>query len=61
MSCLAPTGVKFLLEDEAVQVGGSNHSHATQVRTSTQLDAAACGGWTPGASGGRPAASTHCR
>jgi len=25
-------GVKFLLEDEAVQVGGSNHSHGTQAR-----------------------------
>ena len=25
-------GVKNLLEDEAVTVGGSNHSHATQVR-----------------------------
>ena len=24
-------GVKNLLEDEAVTVGGSNHSHATQV------------------------------
>lgn len=24
------TGVKNLLEDEAVVVGGSNHSHATQ-------------------------------
>lgn len=30
--CVPPSpGVKFLLEDEAVQVGGSNHSHATQV------------------------------
>ena len=26
-------GVKCLLEDEAVQVGGSNHSHATKVCT----------------------------
>lgn len=25
-----PAGVKNLLEDEAVVVGGSNHSHATQ-------------------------------
>lgn len=27
-----PAGVKCLLEDEAVTVGGTNHSHATQAR-----------------------------
>ena len=27
---MAPTGVKNLLEEEAIRVGGSNHSHATQ-------------------------------
>ncbi len=27
---VAPAGVKFLLEEDAVMVGGSNHSHATQ-------------------------------
>jgi len=29
------TGVKCLLEEEAVRIGGSNHSHATQVRAAT--------------------------
>jgi len=28
--CIIGIGVKNLLEDEAVVVGGSNHSHATQ-------------------------------
>lgn len=28
--CTPPAGVKNLLEEEAVVVGGSNHSHATQ-------------------------------
>lgn len=30
MLCTLAVGVKNLLEDEAVVVGGSNHSHATQ-------------------------------
>ena len=34
---LCPAGVKFLLEEDAVVVGGTNHSHATQVRYGTVL------------------------
>ena len=30
MPCLLTAGERNLLDDEAVQVGGSNHSHATQ-------------------------------
>ncbi len=30
-ACLCHPGVKSLLDDEAVMVGGKNHSHATQV------------------------------
>lgn len=35
-------GVKNLLEDEAIQVGGSNHSHATAVCIGTSIVGACC-------------------
>lgn len=45
-----PSGEKYLLDDEAVQVGGTNHSHATK----DLYDAiAAGGGGERGGGGGR--------
>lgn len=58
-------GVKCLLEDEAVTVGGNNHSHATQVRQGDASSPGRCpalsvqGGCSPSAVPPPPYTHTH--